>query len=167
MKHPIAQTHNGAQVYIDLVKSQAAMHVSQKPHLLNLVKELVQQIKATTPEVNLEQDMGRVLGYSTVVETGDKDTILYAQLLHDDVYTRFTKNGKHAATQHLTVLLRRDDNGEYELYDTWIGHIAPPRPGSKNETAESKSFWENHAVVFDGQPLQQRTITKVCPYEEK
>jgi hypothetical protein len=164
MKHPIATTSNGSAVYVDLVKSKAATNIALQPKLLGLVKELIQQTKLTTDAVHMESDMGRPLGYSAIVETTDKDTILYAQLLRDDTFTRFTKNGKALATQHLAVILKRDESGDYELHDTWIGRLTPARPGTEDETPASKAFWENHAFVFDGQPLQLRTVTKVCPY---
>jgi hypothetical protein len=99
-----------------------------------------------------------------VVETTDKDTVLYARLLRDSVYTRFVKSGKPAQTSYLTIVLELDDNNEYELVDTWIGRINPPRPGSAHETAQSKPYWANHAFVFDNQPIQTSTATKECPY---
>ena len=39
-----------------------------------------------------------------------------------------------------------------------------PRPGSADETPESKPYWLNHALIFDNQPLQLQTLTKECPY---
>jgi hypothetical protein len=115
-------------------------------------------------EINIEYDMQRVIGYDFVVDTTDKDTVFYAQLLRDPIYTRFVKNGKPAPAQHLALILRKDEDGEYQLVDTWIGHISPPRPGSSNETPESKPYWERHALVSDNQSIQSRTLTKVCPY---
>jgi hypothetical protein len=164
MKHPIAQTRNGVAVYVDLVKSQAARAIAQQPYLLGHDKEALQNTTAKGPQLHVEQNMGRPIGYSFVVETKSSDTILYAQLVHDTVFTRFVKNGKPLASQHLTMILSRDDDGTYELHDTWIGHINPPRPGSDNETTESREYWDTHAFVLDGQPVQLRTVTKVCPY---
>jgi hypothetical protein len=164
MKHPIAHTRNGAAVYVDLVRSRAAIHIAQQPHMLGLVKELVEHMTARTVDIRMEKDMGRPIGYNAVVETSDADTILYAQLLHDDTYTRFIKNGKPDATQYLSVIMHRDDENNYELLDTWIGRLSPPRPDGENDTDSSKSYWANHAFVLDGQSVQTRTVTKVCPY---
>jgi hypothetical protein len=165
MKHPIAHTKNGIPVYVDLIHSQAASHIAQQPRLLELVKEALKKASARGAEVSIEQDMGRAIGYNFVVETTDKDTVVYAQLMRETIYTRFVKNGKPAPTNYLTLVLRyNDDEGGYELHDTWIGHISPPRPGSENETESSKPYWATHAFVLDGQPLQLRTVTRDCPY---
>ncbi|HSX17652.1 MAG TPA: hypothetical protein VLH86_06155 [Patescibacteria group bacterium] len=164
MKHPITSTRNGIPVYVDLVKSQAGAHIARQPYLLGLVKELLATITATEAEISIEHDMGRAVGYSYVVETTDKDNIVYAQRLHDDAYTRFVKNGTPLSTNYLSIVLRRDADGDYELDDAWVGRLNPPRPGSANETANSKVYWTKHAFVLDGQPIQLRTLTKVCPY---
>lgn len=164
MKHTVALTRNGIPVYVDLVRSQAAIHIARQPRLLGLVKEALEKISARTREISIEQDMGRTIGYNFVVETTDKDTVLYAQCVRDTTYTRFVKNGKPKLTRFLTIVLRHDEDGNYELHDTWIGRLSPPRPGSTQETEGSKEYWANHAFVLDGQPLQLSTVTKVCPY---
>ncbi len=164
MKHPVGRTRNGIPVYVDLIRSQAAKHIGQQPQLLALAKEMLQQVAVRSPKTSIEHDMGRPIGYSIVISTTDKDTILYGRLLRDEIYTRFVKNGKPTATQYLTATLQRDSNGHYELHDIWIGRLNPPRPGSSNETAESKPYWSSHALVLDSQPLQLQTVTKECPY---
>lgn len=164
MKHPIGKAQNNAPVYVDLIHSDAAAHIAQQPHLLGLVGEALQKTALVDALVSLEQDMGRVIGYDFVVATAAADAIFYAQLVREDVYTRFVKHGKPAPTQHLALILRRDDGGEYELLDTWIGRLMPPRPGSTDETSQSKSYWSTHALILDNQSLQSRTLTKVCPY---
>jgi hypothetical protein len=164
VKHPVGQTSNGIPVHVDLVRSKAAPHIANHPYLLGLAKEVIQKIPAKGPEVKVTYDMGRNIGYDFVVDTTDKDTVMYAQLLRESVYTRFVKNGQPLATHHLTVILRRTDDGVYELHDVWAGHISPPRPGSTSETPESKPYWQTHAFILAAQPLQLKTVTKVCPY---
>lgn len=164
MKHPVGLTANNIPVYVDLTNSQAAVHIARHPHLLGLVKEVIQRLAPTVPIVNSEHDMGRDIGYSFVVETTDKDTILYARLLHDDIYTRFVKNGKPTKTSFLTILLLKEDDNTYALHDTWIGRINPPRPGSPHETPESESYWTNHAFILDNQTIQSRTVTRERPH---
>jgi hypothetical protein len=152
------------QVQVDLIGSQAARHIAQQPRLLMLAKEVLEKIAAKGATVNVECDMGRPIGYSFLVATKDTDTILYARLLKDEIYTRFVKNGKPFSTPYLTVSLTQDKDNNYELSDIWIGRLTPPRPGSVNETTESRSYWLEHAFVLDNQPLQLRTVTKTCPY---
>lgn len=164
MKHLIGTTRNDIPVHVDLIRSQAAAHIARQPYLLGLVREALGKVTAHGATANLEHDMGRAIGYDFVVQTTDADSIYYAQLVRDTLYTRFTKNGKPAPTQYLTMVLRRAKDNTYDLYDTWIGRISPPRPGSANETDESRPYWANHAFVLDHQSLQLRTITKVCPY---
>lgn len=164
MRHTVGQTRNGAHVYVDLIRSNAATQIASRPQLLTLVKEVLAITNATRPEVVVEHDMGRNIGYDFVVPTTDKDIILYAQLLRDDVYTRFVKSGLPEATQFLSFVLRRNDDRSYELHNAWVGHNIPARPGSENATPEGRAYWENHAVVLTSQPIQSRTITRVCPY---
>lgn len=165
MKHPIGQTRNGKAVTVDLIHSKAAKHIAQQPHLLSLAAEVLQQTNLRGPRVTLEHDMGRAIGYNFVIRTTDSASIFYAQLLRDDIYTRFVKNGKPDATQHLSLILERNpDDGTYELHDAWIGRLSPPRPGSADETTESKPYWDNHALILSDQSLQLRTVTKTCPY---
>lgn len=164
MKHPIGQTSNGIAVHVDLIRSQAAKHIAQQPHLLNLIAEALEQITLSGTDAKIEHDMGRVIGYNFVVKTTESDGVFYAQLLRDDTYTRFVKNGKPLPTQYLSMVLCRDEDGVYELNDAWIGRMSPPRPGTVDETAESKPYWSAHAIILGNESLQLRTITKVCPY---
>lgn len=164
MKHPVGQTRNGAQVYVELIGSPAAQHIAQQPQLLTLAKEMLKQITVRGVEVSIEHDMKRLIGYNFIVATTERDSILYGRLLKDDVYTRFVKNGKPLSTNYLTVTLLRDSDHNYELSDIWIGRLRPPRPGSTNETAESKPYWSNHAFVLDSKSMQVRAATKTCPY---
>lgn len=164
MKHSIGQTRNGIAVYVDLITSDAAKHIAQQPHVLTLVAEAIQHITLRSAVAQIERDMGRIIGYNFVIQTTGPDGVFYAQLVRDATYTRFVKHGKPLPTTYLSMLLQRDKDGAYELNDAWIGHVSPPRPGAVNETAESKSYWSNHALILDGQPMQLQTVTKVCPY---
>ena len=164
MQHVIGQTRNGMSVYVDLISSPSAKCVAQHPQLLVLAKEMLAQTQVRGTETVIEHDMGRLIGYDFIVATTDKDTIFYGRLLKDKVYTRFTKNGQPLTTHYLTVKLRQDGDKNYELSDIRIGHSSPPRPGSDDETNESKPYWSNHAFVLSGQLTESQTITKICPY---
>jgi hypothetical protein len=164
VKHPIGQSRNGVPVYVNLIDSPAAKRIAQQPQLLAFAKEMLEKTAVQGTEINIEHDMGRQIGYNFVVATTDKDTILYGRFVKDNVYTRFVKNGKPLSTQFLTMTLQQDGDSNYELSDIWIGRLNPPRPGSTNETADSKPYWTTHAFVLDNQPLSLQTVTKVCPY---
>ncbi|HEV7454100.1 MAG TPA: hypothetical protein VGO07_02470 [Candidatus Saccharimonadales bacterium] len=164
MTHPIVSTPKGEHVYVDLVKSNAAANIALKPHLLTLVRQVLKQIQPEGDNVRMEQDMGHNVGYTSIVKTTDADTIIYAQLPYDPIYTRFVKNSKPPQTKYVSIILKRDDGGNYELQNAWIGKLNPPRPGTEGETAESRPYWAEHAFVYDGQQVQPRSVTKTCPY---
>lgn len=164
MKHLIGQSRNGIPIHVQLIGSRAGESVSRQPQLLSLAKEMFAKITLHGAEISLEYDMDRPIGYSFTVETTDKDAVFYGRFLKDDVYTRFVKNGKPHPTRYLTVKLSKENNSDYELSDIWIGRLMPPRPGSEDETADSKPFWSNHALILESQSLQPQTVTKTCPY---
>lgn len=164
MKHLIGQTRNGVQIHAQLIGSQAAKHIAHQPQLLTLAKEMLAEVALHGQEISIEHDMKRSIGYSFTIETTEKDTIFYGRLLKEEVYTRFIKNGEPLSTSYLTVTLKKVSDNSYELSDIWVGRLTPPRPGSANETVESKPYWSNHALILDGQRIQLQTVTKTCPY---
>lgn len=164
MKHQIAQAKNGTLVYVDLIGSAASNSIAQHPYLLNLVKELIENTSVTGSKMYFDRDMGRTVGSADVVETTDKDVILYAKAVNSDNFKRFVKNGKPQSTKHISVVLVRDDDGSYELTNTWVGPLRPPQPGTDKETKAGRTFWGSHAFVLDREPIKLQTLTKTCPY---
>jgi hypothetical protein len=163
-KHPIAVTHNGTAVYVDLVTSRVSGYIAQQPHVLTLIKELIAALSVTEATATFEYDFGRPIGNTDIITTTEKDSIVYAKQPKQDVYTRFVRRRLPTPSNHITIILRKDSAGDYELQDAWIGRLAPPRPGSSNETSQSRDFWATHAVILEGQNIQARTLTKECPY---
>lgn len=164
MKHLVGQTRNGVEVYAQLIGSEAGKQISKQPQLLSLAKEMLATLSLHDQEIHLEYDMKRPIGYSFTIETTDQDTVFYGRRVKESIYTRFVKKGKPLSTQYLTLLLCKDSANHYELSDIWIGRLMPPRPGSTNETPESKPYWAKHALILDNQALQLQTVTKTCPY---
>lgn len=165
MIHPIGTTPDGIEVYIDLVNSDASESIARQPQLIRLAKEALTGRKLTGPNVQIEHNMGRVVGYDCIIEATEDDNVFYAQMLRDKLYTRFIKGGKPLATNYVAIVLKRDADGKaYALQDVRIGRLAPPRPGMPNETTKSRDFWSAHAYVQEGQLLQLRTVTKQRPY---
>jgi hypothetical protein len=151
-------------IYVDLVHSAAAKQISRQPYILGLAREALQttSVKGTSPVV--VRDMGRAIGYDFIVPTNDASKVFYAKVTRDDVYTRFVREPKPSPTSFLTLTLTRRPAGDYELLGVWVGKVGPPRPGSENETPESREFWAHHACLLDKESLQTQTITKDCPY---
>lgn len=164
MVHPLGTTKNGIEVFVDLIGSPAAARIARQPNLLVLVKEVLEKTSFRDAEVSIACDMKRVIGYDFVVPTTEKDTIFYARPLRDSMFSRYVKQGKPIHSQSLVIVMRRNDKDEYELRDTWVGHISPPRPGSAGEVPESKDYWASHAIIADNQAIQLSSVTKTSPY---
>ncbi len=164
MKHPIGFTKNGVEVYAYLTRSTIEKRLSRQPYLLTIAKEMLAEVTLNGPKIYIEHDMRRQIGYDFIISTTEKDTVFYAQLMKDKVYTRFVKVGEPIHTSYITATLQQDDDNNYELSDIWIGRLMPPRPGSDDETAGSKPYWSNHAFILGDQALQTRSLTKICPY---
>jgi len=163
-KYLIGQTANGNEVFINLISSSAGQYLSRRPYVLNLVKEVLTSKTIKGPRIVIEHDMGRVIGKSDIVETSENDTIYYAQPNKAKVFSRFAKNRYSQPSNLLTIIVERDETGNYDVIDTWIGPSSPPFPGDENESTNSKMYWETHALVHDAQSIQTKTITKTCPY---
>jgi len=163
-RYTITMVRNGVEVYVNLISSTAGARLNRQPYLLRLIEESLKSHQLKGPEVTIEQDMDRLIGNTNIVETSDKDTIFYAQAHKKANFSRYVKNRYLAPSRYITVLLERDDKGDYEVKDVWIGQFAPPFPGDEQETDLSKSYWENHALVMDTNDIQSKTITKICPY---
>jgi len=164
VRHVAGYTKNGHTVYVDLIKSQAAPHIAAHPHLLGLTKDALIHIPAKQERIKFEYNTGRIIGYENVVETPLEEKVLYARLVDDDLYSRFTRKGEPRQTTYISVTIQRESEGSYALVDAWIGRLRPPRPGSPNETPASREYWSRHAFLLDTQPLQRHTRTETCPY---
>lgn len=164
MKYFVGQSRNGSQVYAELINTPVGKQIARWPRLLFLAKEMLTAVALRGQALSIEHDMQRQIGYSFIIETTNKDTVFYGRLLQEDVYTRFVKNGEPLSTQHLAMSLVQHVDATYELVDISIGRLTPPRPGSANETPQSKVYWSNHALILEGQRLQPQTVTKICPY---
>lgn len=163
-KHFITTTLNDKEVYAYLIQSPLKERISQNPHLLTLVKEVVASSSPTKSSIIIEKDMGRTVGYSELLETKEGDAIFYARQVKTPTYTKFVKNRRTVSTTFLTIHLQQDGAGNYEVVNVWVGKDFPANPGEENAPESSKAFWENHAVVYNGQGIMASTVTKECPY---
>lgn len=162
--HLIAVSKNGADVRVNLIHSDAALHIAQQPHILTLAKEMLAQESLNDEEIDIEHDFGRVIGNSEIVETTAKDTIVYAKLLKREDYSRFVRKRSLLPSNYLSMSVRRIADNTYEIIDIWIGRLAPPFPSEEDHSPDSVLYWSTHAIVLDGQSLQVRTLTKNAPF---
>jgi hypothetical protein len=163
-KYRVGESTNGCNVYVNLITSAAGQNISRQPYLLNLLKEVIAATTLEEERMVFQRDMGRNIGHTNIVETAETDTVFYAQPAKKSHYSRFVKNKTFLQSKYLTLVLERDEAGGYEVVDTWIGPCSPPFPGEERETINSKAYWANHALILDSQVVQQKSITKICPY---
>lgn len=164
-KQIVGKTKSGKLVYVDLQSSHAATHIADTPNLLELVQECIADLAPVEDNICLEKDMGRTVGLSDLVETSSTDEVLYAKRLNRDNYTRFVLNRKAEATNFVTIVLRRDAEGNYELWSAWVGRVTPQFPGDEFETAESRPFWRTHALVWGNQETKPNTERNDWPWD--
>lgn len=160
----LGMLRNGKKVYYDPVHSHFATHLADTPQLLELAKALLEQQSFDEPLVFLEHDAGRTIGLTDLVDVADHETIVYAKRLNRDTYTPFVKGHHSVPSQYFTVVLKRDDLGDYELFSAWIGRNDPPFPDEPHATLECRTFWATHALVWGTQAIQPGTETTICPW---
>lgn len=164
MSHLIAVSRNGVEIEVNLVKSHASKQISEHPHLLTLLKELLENTTVSRPEMIIEKDMGRVIGTTDIVQTTEKDIVVYAQRLGEETFTPFVKNRQPDTSTYLSLILKQTPAKNYELWDVWIGQFTPVVPGHEEEVPESIPYWEEHAFIWGSRLVQPRTVTRDCPY---
>jgi hypothetical protein len=165
LKHNIGTTQNGKRVYGYLTQNPVAAVVARNPHLLSLIKETISTIDLVSPTELVKRNMGRPIGYTEIIATKPDDVVFFAQQTKDGPYLRFVKNRKVEATATLSLELIQDGDGNYELQAVTLGKQPPPFPEAGKGTADYRTYWENHAVVYNGQPIRGNTILKDWPSE--
>lgn len=157
-------SENDYEVYVNLISSPAGHYLSRQPHIVRLIQEALTSINLRGDRVMIERNMGRTIGNTDIVETNEEDTIYYAQPLKTSVFSRYAKHRYPQPSQKLTIIAVKDDAGDYEIQDAWVGAAHPPFPGSAHETNASKAYWQTHALVDNAQVIRTKTITRDCPY---
>jgi hypothetical protein len=162
-KYYIVDEPTGYKVYVDPISSDAGKYLSHRPYVMGLIIEVLGSVKLTDEVVQIEHEMGRHIGTTDIVQTNERDMIYYAKPVKKDHYIRFAKNRIAEKSSQLSIQLTRDEDGNYEVLDTWIGPHSPASPGMDTEHANSIEYWSMHAMVHDSVPIQSKTITKDNP----
>lgn len=163
-KHQVATTANGQRVFIDLMQPPTSVIIARNPHLLNLIKEILERAEVTLDSLDLTCDLKRTVGYTETVASKDEDVVFYAREAKAEAFTRFVKNRQTAPTSIVSLRLKRSGPDQYTVIRVRLGKFSPPLPGSGSENAMSQSFWAKHAVVYNGQSIMASSVTKQCPY---
>lgn len=102
-------------------------------------------------------DLGRTIGKTQCIETSENDEIIYAHRVGRFGPTRFVKNRDKVDTSTVTIILKKASEG-FILVTAFVGPKAEREPWDKNiidsaEKSRSESFWQNHALVWDGKNI--------------
>lgn len=113
-----------------------------------------------------EVDFGWPIGETTCLPTGPVDKIVYARRPKRSGLTRFVKGRAPEPCSSVVVILKTaDDEPEaYVLVTAFIGHKPEPEPWDRNATANSRAFWNTHALVWGSEPVILGTETSECPW---
>lgn len=164
MKELFCTTKNGFKVYVDREKSHTATHFRDTPTLEKWVKEILENYQFTGENIRFHTDLGTTVGTSNLVPTTPGDEIIYAQRPFREVLSRFVKNRTPEPTSFVTVELRKTSANECDLFTAYFGALTPPSPGKKDETPDSKPFWNSHALVWGTQEVLPGSETPLCPW---
>jgi hypothetical protein len=161
----VGSSKNGLTVEVDLAGSHAAEAISRHPHLVTLAGEALAYITLTGERQVVTYDMGHTIGYDFVVETETRDNVFYAQLAKNVAYVPLTKVDKPTVTRVITMtFVRHQTEACYYMDDIYMGPFKPAVPGSSDESAQSKSYWQCHAYIDGNQLIRASTITRTSPY---
>jgi len=164
MKEYLCRSQNGVEVFFDSSNSHTATHFEDTPALRPAVIEALAATDLGGDHMIFECNLGRIIGTTDLVETDDRDEIIYAKRKNRDIYTRFTKSQRPRECSTVTMFVERHDDKKYNLGSAWIGYIGPSFPGSEHETPESRPYWARHALVWGRQEIQPNTETSDCPW---
>jgi hypothetical protein len=160
----LATSKNNVDVYIDLDKSHAITHIQKHPNLLDYARQIINGHEILADEDRFETDMGFIVGTTDLVETTDKDEIVYAQRPNRDKFNRFVKNRISENTNIVTMDIRKGLDNRYFVYTIYIGKNTPKSPGGDREDPDSREFWNKHALVWGNQDTVSGTETTICPW---
>lgn len=154
----LGTTANNKTVLLDYGQTNIEYHLLETPDLIELVQEaLPHLVLDDRDQVVLEQDMGRVVGTTNLVETTDRDTIVYAKRIGREQYTRFAKNRELTPCRSIVIVIRRSE-GIYYLWTAMCGKKLPPEAYQENS-----AFNQTHALVYDESLIQLDTLVESRP----
>lgn len=153
----------GRRVYYDPADTHLAPHLATDPQLLGLVGNFLHATDFAAPLVEYEHDTGRIVGMTDEVGVDDPGAIFYARRRGYDTYTPFVRGTPQPST-YVSFCIALNAAGDYELRSAWVGRQSPPYPDQPNAPPESRTYWARHALVFGAQPVDEASITTVCPW---
>jgi hypothetical protein len=160
-----ALSKNGMEIFWDLETSHASTHFQDTPALKEVVRKAIPNFVVEGEGIQVEVDIGKVVGESSLIETTDHDDIVYALRPLRTLYSKFVKNRKPVATSWVTISIKHGEKGQYYLYTAYVGRLTPSFLGGDYLPEQSKGFWSHHALVWGTQEVIPESVTKECPWE--
>lgn len=158
---PILGRLASGEVVVDRHRS----HLHQS--VLALLPEALSRVESERRGFILaEVCFGRVIGVTTCVATRAGDEVVYAKRPKRLGFTRFVKNREAEPCSSVVVILKAADEfpAAYVLVTAFIGQKPEPEPWDRNASANSRAFWETHALVWGSEPVIDGTETPHCPW---
>ncbi len=154
---------SGEQVYD---REPSHIHVGVTPDLL---AEAMSKVFAEPGEKKVKRtiDFDRIIGVSNCVRTSESDEIVFAQRVHRGGLTRFAKNRKPEPTSCLTLSMRLQPDGQYELGTAYIGspgHNEYWAAENAEEFQGAIEFWNQNALCWGYEPVLPGTETTERPW---
>jgi len=154
---------SGKRVYYDPQEPHLAAHLATDPQLPALVSRYLRTTDFDEPLVEHEYDTGEVAGLTDETYVDDPGAIFYARRLGYGTYTPFV-HGTSQPSTFVSFCIAMNAEGDYELRSAWVGRQSPAFPDQPGAPPESRTYWATHALVFGAQPVDEATITAVCPW---
>lgn len=160
MREFLTTSNNNQPVYVDVEKTNLALHIVENPDLLTYIKEAIEQREVIGKKVALEVDLGRTIGTTSMVEVSDEDEVVYAKRIGRERYSKFVKNRDLVPTSWVVAILFKDQDC-YLVWSGWCGRLLPQEPDGSGGTRTSREFDQTHAMVYDPNIIQMDTL---CTY---
>lgn len=103
-----------------------------------------------------------IIGLSACVPISWEDEIVYAVRLGRERYSKFVKRRDLLPTHYVSIFLKQKQE-IYIIRSCYYGeYVADSDLYDFND--ERESFWNDHALVFDSEPIDETTVTSICPW---
>ncbi len=141
------------------LKSGESVFDRNRSHLHGTVRDFLAEAFGKTEclgrDFIAEQvDLGRIIGHGGRVKTTDADDIVYARRYGRKGLSRFVLGRSPDPTCYVTIVLKRDGLSEDFLCLTaYVGPKSEPEPWDVHATPASLEFWQNHALIWDGEEI--------------
>jgi hypothetical protein len=154
----LGMSANNKIVFLDYENTNVEYHLLETPNLIELVQEAIPRlVLGGGDQLVFEEDMGRIVGTTNLVETSDADEIVYAKRIGRDRYSRFAKNRQPKVCSSIVIVLRESDR-KYYLWTAMCANLLP-----EEAWQPESNYNKTHAMAYDEALIQIDTLTELKP----